>query len=109
MLLSLHRDGEMFSPAGPGSLPAIDFLGAQQLDRCEPKVACRAPGVDWPSYPSIGCFRHGLTFEELTVSLKRGRKSVEDEGPEPMQADGLGRRSATSLLAAVFCPGDVAE
>ena len=101
MLLSLCEIGEMFSLAGPGNLQAIDFPGAQGLDRCEPKVACRALGVDWPHYPPLGCFRHCLAFEGFTVLLEKGReKSIDGGGLNPIQADRLGRLLVTSLFSA---------
>ena len=101
MLLSLCEIGEMFSLAGPGNLPSIDFLGAQKLDRCEPKVASRALGVDWPCYPPLGCFRHCVAFEGFTVSLeKRREKSIDEGGLKPVQADRAGRLLVTSLLSA---------
>lgn len=100
----------MFSPAGPGNLPDIDFLGAQKLDRCEIKVFCRALRLDWPGYPATGCIRHCLAFEGFTVPLeKETEKSMDEGGLKSMQADGLSRLLVTSLLVALLCPGDVAE
>lgn len=56
------------SLAGPGSLPAIDFLGAQKLDRCDQRWLAGSYGwIGLVTHP-LGVFRDCLAFEGFTAT-----------------------------------------
>lgn len=56
------------SLSGPGSLPAIDFLGAQKLDRCDQRWLVGSYGWIGLVIHFLSVFRDCLAFEGFTAT-----------------------------------------
>lgn len=59
--------GRHVSLAGPGSFPAMDFLGAQKFDRCDQRWQVGSYRWIGPVTHPLGVFRGCLAFEGFTA------------------------------------------